>query len=475
MNFKIKELIDKVNQITDNAPLIYFTRDPERAVGLERLIKNFHIICIDNSYIVDELVKSGFDIFSTDKEGIVLPTNSTKDLVKDPKVQEKIKKISKGGKFYAQFFQYQMPTGILIKEMGGIIVNNSPEINRQLEDKLTQHKFFSRNNINIADAVISNLSDYTYQDLAGVLGGKLVCQLNRSHSGKGTFFINNEEDYIKIANEYSGNEVKLSRFVNGQSYTINALVRKNDNTLIGTLQYQIIGYPQLAADMGTTVGNDWSYGSKIEPKLKALVDLELFKIGKGLQVDGYLGHFGVDFILSDDNHPYIIEINGRQTANSSLETKLSLMQDKTPLMLLHLVEFLGIDYEIDNNSIRDIQGSQIFLRSKKDGFKVNHELKSGVYRLQSDNSAIDWNTLQRKENVIFVDEEMDKPMIWQSDGYSVDQIKEGGFILLTSRNDSIKEKADELVRMQFIDQIILDGKISPWILEGMEEIESMIK
>lgn len=475
MNSKVQAIVSEVNKVTKDNPLIYFSREAERAIGLENILQNYHIFCIDDSYIVDMLIEKKFDIFCTDKKNINIPYRSTKDLVKDPRVISRIKEISNNKHFYAQFFQYQMPTKLLIEEIGGSVVNNSPDANRQIEDKITQQRFFLMNDISVPDSMVTDISEYKYKDLVRMFDNDLVIQQNRSFTGKGTYFISDENAYNTLQKSFSGNQLKISKFIRGESYTINGLVRKNGQILVGPLQYQITGYSQLTSGKGSTVGNDWSVGAELDQSIKKLINIEVIKIGSALFKTDYLGHFGIDLIVSEEGLPYVIEINGRQTANASLETKLALQQDSIPLMLLHLAEFLNIDYKVDQAEIKDLKGSQIFLRSQMPDFKINNSVKSGIYRLQSDNSAIDWETLQRKTNVIYTDEEMDKPIIWQNDGYSIDDIGEGGFVLLASKMNLNKDLSEELARMQFTDKIINKGKVDPWILDALKEVKSMMQ
>lgn len=472
MNNATQELIEQINLKTKNSSLIYFSKDAERATGLEDYLTNYNVVAFEQSEIAKALSKK-LNVY-TNNQGEI---KSILDLLDSELVKIFIKHVSKEKSFYAQFFQLAKPYINKINQMGGSVLNNSPELNRKFEDKFSQYQFFVENNLDIPQSMIVELSNISYLDVVNKLGSQFVIQMDRAHTGTGTFFVESKDDWEVAFNKLQGNKVKISKKINGDTYTINACITKKD-IFIGQLQYQITAVPQLASGKGTTVGNDFSYANKLDSKVKTKIFNLVKKIGLLMRDQNYIGLFGIDLILEDNQNPLIIEINARQTANVSFATKLEILQDLTPMLAIHLAEFLKIDSNIKApEEILPIEGSQIFLRSKTNNFKINHQLKTGIYRLQSDNSAIDWNTLKQKEGVIFIDEELDKPLILQNEGYSImDVTKESaGFVLLTQSINTIKNETDEVARMQFLEGIINNGSPKPWIIEALNSIESILK
>ncbi len=476
MNNKTQELLDKINELTKDNRIIYFAKDAERALGLENYLDNYYIVCIDESYITQEISKTyPSRIFCAQSEGIELKTNSTLNLINHPKTIEWLKKVT-NGKFYAQLFQFNNPTYLNLQNLGGTILNNSATLNRMFEDKLSQTKILHENGILTPKTEVKEVIDDEYNSISKDYGEKFVIQLDRAHTGIGTFIITNEDEFNNFKNNYSGNIVKLSEFIEGEPYTINGCVTKNGIFICG-LQYQITGYEELTAGKGSTVGNDWSLANSLAEEIKSKIFNETEKIGNIMKEKGFKGLFGIDLIIKD-NEIFIIEINARQTANISMQTKLEIQQDQIPLELLHLAEFLGVEVSFSpEERINQLEGSQIFLRAKQDKFQIKTHLDSGIYRLQSDNSAFDWSSgsPERKEKVIFIDEEKDKPLVWQKDGYSVDQITDGGFVLLVQNQNSIKDKYEEVARMQFQNQIVYNNKVTPWVIEAMKVLENLLK
>lgn len=481
MNKFANILLKKVNEKLRDKPLVYFSKDGERALGLEKYLTNYFIASIEDNYIVDQLSKTK-RVFSADRNKINLGVRSTNELVNSDEVAKWILSIKGGDGFYAQLFQFNQPSIFHLNKLGGIVLNNNSKLNRKFEDKLSQFHIFRENQIEVPQSEVHQVLG---QDLSDILqklsfnpriskeGILFVCQLNRGHTGSGTFFIKNSSDWSEFAKANLGNLVKISEHIVGDAYTINGCVTQK-GVFVSGLQYQITGIKELTAGMGSTVGNDFSFARFLKQHLKDEIYETTTRVGEIMSRDGYRGLFGLDFIVTKGK-AYLIEINARQTANIPFQTKLELLQGKIPLALINLAEWLDIEIDIEPfEEIEDLEGSQVFLRSKKDNFIVADNIKSGVYRLQSDNSAM----IQNHSNVIRIDEEGDKPLIWQHDGYSLEDIEVGGFLLMVQKKGALRQKFDEVARMQFKQgSMINHGNrviLKPWILEAMKEIEERI-
>lgn len=466
MHYYTKKLIEQVNSALDNRSLIYFARDAERGLGLEKYINNYYIAAIEDGYIVDQLGQKAFSLM----KNIQVGTSSTLELVSNAKTIEWVKTITQSQPFFAQLFQFSQPAVHKLEALGGSVLNNSANLNRKFEDKLSQVKVFSAKGIKFPEYEVVTLKEQTYEEVSELMGDEnFVVQINRAHTGSGTFFIKDSIDWDSVINSYSGNEVKISKFVDGDSYTINGCVTKKGIYIAG-LQYQITGIPELTHGLGSTVGNDFSFANNLSDNVRTDIFQLAKKVGEVMSEGGFRGLFGID-VLVENESVYLVEVNARQTANISLQTKLEILNEKIPLSLINLAEWLNIDLEFEPfKEIEKLEGSQVFLRSRVDGFKVSEQLKSGVYRLQSDNAAL----LMPDSLVINIDEEKDKPLIWQRDGYSVEDINQDGFILIAQKLDTIKNSFDEVARLQFDKGVILsqNGRtiVTPWVIEAMQEI-----
>lgn len=476
MNIFTQNLLNQVNEKLRSKPLVYFCKDSERATGLEGLLQNYHVACSDYNYLTQNL-STKVNLFCEQQVNPTSNVTSTLELLSSPNLLTWLKNITRDQEFYGQFFQFNNPSAIKLINLKGTILNNDVTLNRKFEDKLSQHKVLIENNIPIPQTIVGNISEFSYNDLNNDLGAEIVVQIDRAHTGMGTFFVRNENEWNKLQRNLAGNIVKLSRLIKGTPYTINGCVTKK-GVFVAGLQYQITGIAELTNGEGSTVGNDFSFANELQPQIKQSIFNMVKVIGEIMQNDGFRGLFGIDIVLQDNVNPILIEINARQTANIALQTRLELKADITPLALINLAEFLNIAIEENPPlEIRPLEGSQVFLRAKTDNFVVNHSLKSGIYRLQSDNAAIDWDSLQLKDGVILIDEEGDKPLVWQKDGFNVSEIENntGGFVLLIQAKGSTRNRTDELARMQFNNRVISNSGLSPWITEAFTSIENIIK
>lgn len=467
MSNKFEELLSKVNQKLKEKPLVYISRDSERALGLENHLENYFVASIEESYISESLKQDKTFVL----EKVEQPKDKTTNtLIESEKFKNWIKDIAKEKEFYAQMFQFNKAAMLSLENLGAKILNNDPKISNNFEDKISQYRILKENNIPIPQGFLININDLDFSK-AKEIGDKFVIQSQKSHTGIGTFIIENEDDFNSTKNLLNGSLVKVTKFIDGLTFTINGCVTKSGTQVAG-LQYQITGIPELTPSKGTTVGNDFFVGNKLDQVIKEKIVNITKQIGEILSKNGYLGLFGIDLIVLDDDI-FVIEINARQTANISLQTKLEIKAGVVPLALMHLATFLDIDFEI-NNELAELEGSQIFLRAFKDKTKINSQIRSGIYRLQSDNAARDFDKNGIKENVIFLDENQDMPLIFQYEGYNVLDIKEGGFVLLAQKKDTIRDQNEEILRMQFNNQIIFGKDPSPWILEAVRAFKQIL-
>lgn len=475
MNPYTEKLLNQINEKLKVKPLVYFCKDAERATGLENFLSNYHIACSDDNYLTQSLAKV-VDVYCEQKINKDTTVNSTLELLSSSSQLAWLNNITKGNEFYGQFFQFNKPSVLRLENLKGQLLNNSVELNRKFEDKLTQYKFISEHKLPTPKTIVGDISEYSYHDIVHDIGSEVVVQLDRAHTGLGTFFVRNENQWNKIQKNIAGNDVKISKLIKGPAYTINGCVTSR-GVFVAGLQYQITGIPELTDGEGSTVGNDFSYANDLDAQIKTKIFNLTRYIGELMQSDGYKGLFGIDLVIENGN-PLLIEINARQTANISLQTRLEIQGGVIPLALINLAEFMQIPIEVlPPTEIVPLKGAQVFLRSKVNQFRINHTLKSGIYRLQSDNAAIDWNSLQLKDGVILIDEEGDKPLVWQKDGYNLNDIQpnSGGLVLLVQEKNSYKNRTEEIARMQFNNRVVNSNGLSPWILEAFSSIENILK
>ena len=462
----LDSLIRKVNEKLKNKPMFYVCNDPERALGLEKLIKNYHIVCIDHNDIVDHLEKKKVKVFSLEKslsKQNVIFRNSNR-LLKHKETEKYLEKNKGKNGAYFMFFKIAPNLEVTAKALEFDIVNTTAHLNRKYERKISQYNEIKNLDIRIPKTKILKLKDADYSSLTTNICKNLILQFDRSHTGSGTVDIETELDLLELKEKYPEREVRISKNIFGDSYTINACVTKY-GIFMGGLSYQITGVPECTSKKGATVGNDWKYRNSL--KKKSLNEIKEFtkRVGEKMKTDGYKGMFGVDFVIDKETDDvYFIEINARQPASISMFSKMQTNVSQVPLNLLAILEFLGIEYQLDledyNEKATDTWDfSQIFLRNRYDKkAKLIGGVKVGTYRLMGNNSSYDWSKgkPELRSNVINITENRDLPLIYDKEMCSVENIKESGYLILCAKEGKIISSNSEVARIQANESMIND-------------------
>jgi len=392
---KIQHNTQSISEITKNIkiyPTIFFVcTNPERALGLEKVLPNYHIVCIDNSPILKTLTNNIFCLSKETTDSIKRNSNS---LLQHPLTQKYIRDNTPNNKI-PNIIVFKVAPNIerTIDKLGWKILNTTSKLNHTFEHKISQYQILSKANIKLPKTIITKIGESNYKDLSKQFGHEFVLQFNRGHSGEGTIFINSNRQYIELATKFPKREVRIAEKIKGSSWTLNACITKY-GIAMGGLSYQVTGLPLLTQHKGGTVGNDWTSSKNLSSEIIQNIINETKRIGEIMQSHGYKGLFGIDLILTPDNNIMIIEINARQIASIAIHNKLMLKNSQIPLSQLHLAEFLFeskqeyqdfIGTEINSKIInqqnikamRPIQASQLILRDME-GTKIT--AKSGIYQ-----------------------------------------------------------------------------------------------
>lgn len=314
----LQTAIEKTRLKFQDSAFFYISTDAERAYGLEEIIPAFHAIFADKSAYASSfpgklsLVESG---------GASEDFNSSYKLIKSEEFKKYFQHHHKAFN-YIQTFKISPSFEKQVEEIGAELVNTPAFLNRQFENKLPQFEFLQKIGVNIPESEILNVSGLDFKQLSEKYQNPFVIQFNRGHTGESTFFIKSEEDLQKIKRVFPEREVKVSEFIGGIAYTVNAAVY-NNQTFVGGLSYQITGIKSLTPNPGGTVGNDFSLRTGFEQQTQQKIIATTTKIGDKMAKSDYKGLFGLDFIVKE-GIPYVIEINARQPASIPFFTKIQL-------------------------------------------------------------------------------------------------------------------------------------------------------
>lgn len=347
---KLRQLIRKINKATNGNPIFFITNDAERALGLENLLDHFHIICIDNNYIAQQL-QSAEHFFCLEQQGVASNSifRNSNILLEHPLVQEYIHRNTPQKEASFMFFKIapQLEHTLEHAAIKAHILNTSSLLNRKFENKVSQYQQLKDTSVCLPPTKVGEFLSISYDEVMSTFGD-FVLQFQTGHTGESTIFIDNPQEYMLLQEKFPHRLVKITKRINGNYYTINACVTRK-GIAMGGICNQITGVPELTAAKGATCGNDWNQFG-LDHTQREQICQQTKRIGEIMAKEGYIGLFGVDFVLdAADNTIKVLEINARSPASIPMYTKIQLQNEQIPLLLLHLLEFLHIEYDIDIN------------------------------------------------------------------------------------------------------------------------------
>lgn len=421
-------------------PIFYITNNADKGVGLEKIIPNYHIVCIDHDNEVDYLLEKGVKVFCLEKElGVrnIIFRNSAL-LLKHPLVKEYIKKNSSDNFPPAVIlFKPMLAAEKIMRINQWTILNNTVGLSRELENKLNFLTIAKAAKVKIPEADIFDLRRVSFYELKKYYD-HFVVQFGGGFAGNATFFIKNIAEYAKFFSNSlakAANKqpllVKVSKFIKGTPVTVNACIAAN-KVIAGKPCYQITGAKECTNNIGTTCGNDWGSLAISSEALKEIKNIAE-KIGKYIKGRGYKGIFGLDFVVDSENeNVYLIEINPRMVASVPFYTKLEIKYGQIPMLAHHILEFLGAgrpkgaQAPCRASNMQPIRGAQLVIRNKERvKCRIAGNLKSGAYILKNGK------------------------LVFARKGYSIEDLRSAGeFIVLASSRGRAVAPESECARVE---------------------------
>jgi biotin carboxylase len=228
-------------------------------------------------------------------------------------------------------------------------------------------------------------------DIQDVLGSRsrVIVQDAQLRGGRGTYVVDNEDSlqYAKKSIELlgaSGSLVVSDMIENARERSVQCVATRY-GVFVGPLQKQIIAHPLLSnVDVvngdkfcGAEISNDdVCAGAYEEIKKYALI------IGAELQRLGYKGIFGVDCLVAGDGKVYVLEVNPRITGVTPLLTMLYREGRDIPFYLLHILELMNADYEIEDETVEPIpaEGALLIVHAQNmEPVRLAESPASGIY------------------------------------------------------------------------------------------------
>jgi hypothetical protein len=397
-------------------PIYFISATNFNLLGADEWIKGFkfisHIECFDGLHP---------NVFSPKEEIPHDEFESIEDinnyLLQHPEVQEFIKLRANGKKKAGKvmFLMFNDKTEKLCKELGLEIMFPSAKMRTAMDNKVNTNRIAEKAGVACVPYVLSNVKNYAHLNEVSKskLGTDLVIQTPFGDSGHTTFFISNEQEYNKHAQEIEDEEeVKIMKRINCRGSAIEACVTKH-GTVVAPLMTELVGFKELTPYKGGWCGNE-IYPDAFTPTIRQKTRKYTRLFGDQLRKEGYKGYFELDFLIDQDNgQVYLGELNPRVTGASSITNHAVFALADVPLYLFHMLEWLNIDCEFSTKAINErwarqenIDGwSQLIIKHTKDTVEyVNKAPASGIWKMY-DNGHIAFNRMDSHRRAVETESE----------------------------------------------------------------------
>ncbi|MDX1431968.1 MAG: biotin carboxylase [Gammaproteobacteria bacterium] len=378
----------------NETPIYFISATNFNLLGLSEWVRKFRYInyidCFDgrhpNVFVPSEMPHREFESIE-DINNYLLEHKEVIDYIKQ-----------RGGNGHALFLMFDEKTEELAKEAGLDVWFPPAKLRNSVDNKVETVRIGNRAGVPSVPNVLSKVESYeNLRNVSSKLGKDLVLQAAFGDSGHTTWFISDEEDYREHAEEIEAEpEIKIMKRIRCRGSAIEACATKR-GTIVGPLMTELVGFPELTPYKGGWCGNEIFDGSFTQG-LRDQAREYTFAFGEALRKEGYRGYFELDFLIDlDGEELYLGELNPRVTGASSMTNHAAFAHADAPLALFHLLEFSGVDFDLDveglNGRWADPENidswSQLVIKHPEDSIdRITNAPPTGIWRLREDGSVV---------------------------------------------------------------------------------------
>jgi predicted ATP-grasp superfamily ATP-dependent carboligase len=336
-------------------------------INLHPYLNNFYPIYAYKNNSHKLLASQKIPYFCLEEQGISLEQKNSGRLLSHPKTIEYINQICQQSKTQAAIVPFKPSARIekLCQQHSWKLIANPAKINRFFEDKIQFQKICDEHQLPTIPSQIITLNPQNFDKTQSELGKNLVLQTHFGWAGNSTFMVSSYQEAISHAPQNS--PVKLSTYLIGYSLLNNCcLTPKGLIQSPPALQYT--GITPFTSNPFATVGRQWP--SLAPNHITSQINSLTQQFSRILQQHKYLGFFGLDFFVSQDQ-VFILECNPRLTASFALYTYMEISQNINPLFYFHLLAFTNPQFEFDISKElsrfenHQLVGSEIIFKNSK--------------------------------------------------------------------------------------------------------------
>jgi len=230
-------------------------------------------------------------------------------------------------------------------------------------------------------------NDVNYPHLSETYGTKFVIQNPKGSSGTGTFIIEREENLNQIYSALA-DQVIVTSFHDGLTISAN-FVLTDQQILTIHPSIQVIGQPELSISKSTFCGVDFPlYEQVVTESEKQEIHEIVYTVATAMHKSGYRGPANVNIMRESLE---LTDINARFMGSGLLTTKYQLQEGLVPISLVHLMQFIDIDFLLSatlvENYQRSLNASMIVLHNLIESEQV--VINAPILRIFVEGSVLD--------------------------------------------------------------------------------------
>lgn len=374
-------------------PVYFISATPFNLLGMDEWVRGFMFI-------------NAIDCFDGEHPNVFVPPEiehepweSIEDinnyLLSHPAVAELIRERGPGGK--AVFLMFDEKTEELCQSLGLEVCFPTAALRSKIDDKVETTRIADRAGVHSVPNVLARVESYqSLRKVSKSLGDDLVIQTAYGDSGHTTFFVSNEADFEKHADEItSAPEVKVMKRIRCRGAALEACVTKR-GTIVGPLMTELVGFKELTPYKGGWCGNEVFAGA-FSAQIRERARESAMAFGDELKKLGYQGYFELDFLMDlDSDEVYLGECNPRITGASSMTNLASFAHADAPLFLFHLIEWMNVNYYVDPSKLSNRWAnpdnidswSQLVMKHTGDDIRqITAAPTSGIWELDDDGTV----------------------------------------------------------------------------------------
>jgi predicted ATP-grasp superfamily ATP-dependent carboligase len=286
--------------------------------------------------------------------------------------------------------------GFLEKDRRFRVLAPSITLKDMFDDKLRQLELFAKLEIKTPTTFVTRLDETSFNEASDILDGSFVVQPPIGSSGENTYIISNDGDFDR-AKEVLGPDqrVKVSKFLPGPSLNGHCVVlntREGLSAISVCPSVQIVGARDCTNRAEIYCGNDFTAAGRISENVREKTCTIMEKVGLYMGKKGFLGIFGMDFLL-DGDEVLALEINPRFQGSTMLLSLMQLEREEVPLAALHVMQFMDRVEEFSQEFLAELgkryripySGAHLIVHHLEEtSCSAEHVLKSGIHTLKDD-------------------------------------------------------------------------------------------